>query len=267
MPAGKNDDDDEAHQLKGEQAVGRCEQTQPECSSVFNIVELLEQILLHLPMRDLLLSQRVCRRWRALSRDSVQIRRALFLVPSQYGPVSYIDWEFDDRGYYNDWWRQTGNPLHLQPLRCPSNAPPSRYKAHWGGNRQDIGVYKVFANPLLVELFPVLSQNGVWSPSPDLPPEVLSLHASWRRMYMTQPPIAQLYIKGSKESQTAWDIRPIYQFPVLKMGYLYSKLVAERREAWILGSEEWQQWTGPEDLERIVTHEAQLSATKIPSDN
>ncbi|KAF2006414.1 hypothetical protein P154DRAFT_258943 [Amniculicola lignicola CBS 123094] len=45
------------------------------------VYELLEQILLLLPMRDLLLSQRVCRRWRHVIVDSKPIQRALHFLP------------------------------------------------------------------------------------------------------------------------------------------------------------------------------------------
>jgi len=64
----------------------------PPKASVFEIPELLETILLELPLKDLLLSQRVCTTWRSLAISSIHIRRALFLEPAARGPISYIDW-------------------------------------------------------------------------------------------------------------------------------------------------------------------------------
>ncbi|KAK4899014.1 hypothetical protein LTR27_003746 [Elasticomyces elasticus] len=49
---------------------------------VFGVAELLEKILLGLPLRDLLPSPRVCRTWRGSVKQSSMIQRALFLKPS-----------------------------------------------------------------------------------------------------------------------------------------------------------------------------------------
>ncbi|KAF2656964.1 hypothetical protein K491DRAFT_714862 [Lophiostoma macrostomum CBS 122681] len=53
----------------------------PPTPKPLEIVELLEQILLHLPQRDLLLAQRVCRRWHAVINSSKHIQQALYLLP------------------------------------------------------------------------------------------------------------------------------------------------------------------------------------------
>ena len=48
--------------------------------------ELLELILLELPMKDLLLNaQRVCRRWKANIDGSIKLQRALFFTPETAG--------------------------------------------------------------------------------------------------------------------------------------------------------------------------------------
>lgn len=51
-------------------------------TAAFGTYELLEQVLLHLPVKDLLLSQRVAKGWRDLVQRSGRIRRALFLDDS-----------------------------------------------------------------------------------------------------------------------------------------------------------------------------------------
>ena len=48
---------------------------------VFDTPELLERILLHLPLRDLLLAQRVRGSWRSLIDSSKKAQKALFLEP------------------------------------------------------------------------------------------------------------------------------------------------------------------------------------------
>ena len=52
--------------------------------------ELLEHILYDLPIRDLLLSQRVCRTWRSLISSSPTLQQALFLRPS---PGPFEGWK------------------------------------------------------------------------------------------------------------------------------------------------------------------------------
>lgn len=44
--------------------------------------ELLEMILLHLPLKDLLLAQRVSTKWRAIINDSPDLQKALFFRPA-----------------------------------------------------------------------------------------------------------------------------------------------------------------------------------------
>ncbi|KAF2091927.1 hypothetical protein K490DRAFT_61373 [Saccharata proteae CBS 121410] len=55
--------------------------------AVLQSVELLEMMLYELPMRDLLLAQRVCTRWQAVILGSKHLQRALFLEPTANGPV------------------------------------------------------------------------------------------------------------------------------------------------------------------------------------
>ncbi|KAK5732317.1 hypothetical protein LTR17_010631 [Elasticomyces elasticus] len=49
--------------------------------------ELIENIILHLPMKDLLLSQRVCKTWKAVIDSSPQIQEALFFTARQQKQV------------------------------------------------------------------------------------------------------------------------------------------------------------------------------------
>lgn len=51
-------------------------------SSVLMIPEVLEHVLLSLSVRDLYVTQRVSRRWKAVINSSIRIRRSMFLAPS-----------------------------------------------------------------------------------------------------------------------------------------------------------------------------------------
>lgn len=54
-------------------------------SKVFSTTELLEAILLQLPMKDVLLSQRVSKEWRDTIVGSTKLRELLFLFPIEEG--------------------------------------------------------------------------------------------------------------------------------------------------------------------------------------
>lgn len=49
--------------------------------AVLQTTELLEHILLWLPIKNLLLAGRICKRWRNVMQGSIKIQRALFLTP------------------------------------------------------------------------------------------------------------------------------------------------------------------------------------------
>lgn len=51
--------------------------------------DLLEDILLHLPLRDLLFSRRVCKQWNGVQDTSARVRKALFLEPFHQEKVYY----------------------------------------------------------------------------------------------------------------------------------------------------------------------------------
>ncbi|KAK3701548.1 hypothetical protein LTR37_015402 [Vermiconidia calcicola] len=75
---------------------------------VLDISELLEEILLHLPLRQLLLMQQVNKRFHAHINDSPNIRNALFLGPSTEDVEWHPRWGHKDAPR-----RERG---HLTPL-------------------------------------------------------------------------------------------------------------------------------------------------------
>ena len=226
---------------------------------MFNTAELLETVLLNLPTKDLLLSQRVCRSWQALILTSLHLQRALFLLPTACGNLSYIDWRLDDKGLYED----SGAQLDLgEHLRGPSrDQPPKAYESHWGQTRDDAGQYRVYVNPLLSSCFPVLTRGGVyWQEKlEDLPEPLQRAEASWRTMFFTQPPINCAVIEWDSEemvdSMGAWTVTVASKIPEtagLTMECLLLRLTEIGRPAWLWGGGEFRVWEGAEDLERVV---------------
>lgn len=57
--------------------------------AVFLTTELLENVLRHLPMKDLLLAQRVSRKWSGVIKQSKELQQALFFVPQE----AEVGWE------------------------------------------------------------------------------------------------------------------------------------------------------------------------------
>ncbi|KAF7185575.1 hypothetical protein HII31_13072 [Pseudocercospora fuligena] len=55
---------------------------------VFDTVELLESILLELPIRDVLLAQRIAKSWQQTITGSIKLQRSLFLKPVPAPPTS-----------------------------------------------------------------------------------------------------------------------------------------------------------------------------------
>ncbi|KAI5357998.1 putative F-box-like domain superfamily protein [Septoria linicola] len=63
-----------------------------------NVAELLERILLQLPMKDILLDQRVAKFWRDLVKSSPKLQQALFYRPDyEVETWTAVNWEIDSR--------------------------------------------------------------------------------------------------------------------------------------------------------------------------
>lgn len=53
--------------------------------------ELLEAILYHLPLQDLLRAQSVCKAWQTVIDRSKKLQRALYLEPVFWDPVTFCE--------------------------------------------------------------------------------------------------------------------------------------------------------------------------------
>ncbi|KAL4800780.1 hypothetical protein BDV19DRAFT_352127 [Aspergillus venezuelensis] len=136
--------------------------TRLAANRVLETPELLEMVLVQTDMRTLLISaQRVCHTWKAVMDHSPSIQRALFFKGSQDSPKVNWDWS------------------EVRIL-------------------QTTDVKNAVLNPLLVENFPSLfpGKESMGSDSdflglPDLQ-ILMRMDASWRRMLVSQPPIADI---------------------------------------------------------------------------
>ena len=118
------------------------------------ITELLEAILVQLPMKDLLLAQRVNKDWQATIVTSKKLQERLFLRPISTQIL-------DHYGGPSDKWRVPGTGEVINPS--------------W--------------NPLLEELFDCLSWSATKCLEKRLPHRTWHRpEASWRQMLRSQPP-------------------------------------------------------------------------------
>ncbi|CAK1364304.1 hypothetical protein CB0940_08006 [Cercospora beticola] len=165
----------------------------------FQIPELLELILAYLAPRDLLLSQRTTRSFRNTIQGSVILRRKLFLEP---------DWKLEDRLFSA---HATSKGSVSRPGRKPENnrlllrAFPGCYPTITlviisnSINRQ--ARFGVAGSHSQIVKSP-LSEQWSWDvcisfpadARPEVPAAVDHPEASWRKMYLCQPPCSELYL-------------------------------------------------------------------------
>ncbi|PVI03335.1 hypothetical protein DM02DRAFT_612254 [Periconia macrospinosa] len=156
--------------------------TEPSSATLITIpYEILESILLYLPMKDLLLCQRVCQCFKQVVVSSKSIQRALFLKPS-HSPQRFVEWE-----------PMRWNPLFEEKL---ASSFVIRILAI---NRTEEGLVKMIAQ---VRLREDIFSNRSWS---DI---LLRDDASWKSILITQPPATMLLHPGAslfwKTSMESW---------------------------------------------------------------
>ncbi|KAK3717979.1 hypothetical protein LTR37_005405 [Vermiconidia calcicola] len=143
---------------------------------VLDTVELLEHILYKLPMRDLLLAQRVCKQWQAVIKDSKKLQRALFFEPLDGSPLLAVT---EENGHGTRWFRRNDN------LKCA----PWVQTAPSGSIRAPVG------NPLLQTLFHIIDTDVKVTLQTRCRSDIERRfptpwkyeHASWRKMLLSQP--------------------------------------------------------------------------------
>ena len=168
---------------------------------VFGTVELLESILTHLSSRDLLLSQRTVRSFRDTIQGSVILRRKLFLEP---------DWKLEDRLFrtHESSKRSVNRPgCRPENNRLLLRAFPGCYPTITLVIMSDSSGAQAGVETSVVPDAETTSKNAgkekwSWDVSMSFPaygrpliPEAVDYpEASWRKMYLCQPPCPELYL-------------------------------------------------------------------------
>ena len=167
---------------------------------VLHTTELLEAILDHLPEKELLLAQRVCRKFRAVISRSKLLQQKLFFAPAE----ATLGWSYkapinnDEETGFGD---SSVGWTEISKLDLID------------GQRQGLDVLPYGRqNPMFLEqtgYYPLLQRSGPNKVGVDLglkhhaPPSMRRPEASWRRMYLTQPPVtsvtAYYWNNGRKE--------------------------------------------------------------------
>lgn len=193
--------------MHGTTDASRCEASGRPLELVLSTTELLENVLAHLSMRELLQAQQICRHWQAVIESSRNLQQNLYFVQMQ----------------------ATARPQHqfllgikstfatTQSLIMPNDAPVTTLK---------LGTL----NPLLldrVEPLPFVGQDAASVTDTHVrfigrPLKELDKCQSWRRMLLTQPPVTSatiVFCRGCKRASarfsaeivrangiTAWDV-------------------------------------------------------------
>lgn len=161
---------------------------------VFCIPELLETILLNLSTKDLLLSQRTVRAFRYTIQGSVRLRRKLFLEP---------EWNLEGRLF--DAWSNNNRPGRKpENNRLLLRAFPGCYPTI------TLVIMNDGTNAQQGQMTLSNGQSGIkrgseqWSwdvcisfaanRRPNVSPAVHYPEASWRKMFLSQPPCKELYL-------------------------------------------------------------------------
>ncbi|KAJ9624008.1 hypothetical protein H2203_005455 [Taxawa tesnikishii (nom. ined.)] len=188
--------------------------SQSSAAEVFDIFELTEAIILHLPVRDALLCQRVNSTWRTVVKESLPVRRALFLAPATCGPVMFFDWRMDsmmvyDRRKNEEWTDGIDHPHNERDheWKRPQNRsstgstnPNKIITPRWGKFETDPWGVTVLVNPLIAKAFGKPGKDQWWSLgifNPLVPSKgpLAYPEASWRKMFFQQPPAQRVRLR------------------------------------------------------------------------
>ncbi|KAK5169512.1 uncharacterized protein LTR77_005488 [Saxophila tyrrhenica] len=170
--------------------------------NVFGTAELVECILLHLPLRQLVLKQIVCRCWREVAQGSPSVRRALFLDPAcalriwasqvvRYPPVSR-----SPRDPFSEFvWMPT--PIGRGELRYPPILNPFINKHTFCSRIVSGNIFNPYAQG-------TFDTNNIDDATSD--------EALLQRMLLLHPPATDMVMSCTGErasmGSSAWDLLP-----------------------------------------------------------
>ncbi|KAJ9624871.1 hypothetical protein H2203_004821 [Taxawa tesnikishii (nom. ined.)] len=170
-------------------------------SQVLDTPELLEQILTYLPPLELLVLQRVSQLWNGTINASPELQRQLFMRP---------DWRLEAKAF--DPWREINRPgerpKNNRMLRrvLGGSYPTVTLKVITSGvdPAPEADNDEMFIAMSELDQRPRRRSSGHWSwdvaisfPADKLPtndPAIYHESASWRKMYLTQPPCTTLHL-------------------------------------------------------------------------
>ncbi|KAI9371145.1 hypothetical protein BJX61DRAFT_535034 [Aspergillus egyptiacus] len=183
---------------------------------VFSLPELLECILGHLPMRDLLHAQRVCRHWNELI-QSPTLQKKLFFLPARTGPQPQENQAVDINSLLQEVF-----PCFIGEL----------FTLDWGNaDDEEDDAYEG-----RIQRAPECGLDSIerqdWYTCETKRRAVLRPEASWRRMFPSHPPprLRQPMTMGlgccysGMYSYLGWlgpEYQPLNQNPGLRMGLLW----------------------------------------------
>jgi hypothetical protein len=144
-------------------------------NKVISLVELLELILLNLPMRDLLLAQRVSRHWRATIRSSKGLRFKLFLQTPEPCPRPDTDPNIEM------------NPLLLETFPTFFTYLETLDRGNVDDDTNSDALTEARLRLMDTYNIPEL-EDQPWYQDPSRREAVLWREASWRRMFPSHPP-------------------------------------------------------------------------------
>lgn len=164
------------------------------------VPELVEQVLLQLSLKDILLAQRVSRAWQTIIAKSLSIQKALFFRPVDPLPPKLAEvWT----AYY---WKCA------DAAECTASGPGleravERGITRWAKKSSSKRQYRIFVNPILVvgrnpSYQPYFHEGAMMTSESKISeserwrrPE-----ASWRKMLLTQPPLTHVLVDHAVSS-------------------------------------------------------------------
>lgn len=172
----------------------------PAGATLASVPELVEIILLQLPLRDVLFAQRVDRTWHAIIANSPQLQRALFFKPAVnttvafHGPDPAI-------GSCTSQLRCTGGQDPVEPCASPDTTTIEEWRTAEGVPYEGIWLspfIRCFASPLIWHRLQDLGVAKRRAGAPELRRTLSAAarrpEATWRKMLLTQPPVSEIVV-------------------------------------------------------------------------
>ena len=139
------------------------------------ITELRENIISHLPPKDVLLAQRVSKTWQATIKGSLMLQRALGFVPNGSTDTS-----------------SSGLHVDFDSIKSTSHSEGLTAVQFFEASQQ---AGAITINPLLYALCKAASHNCFEPPKAELRTVLKDTESSWNKILLTQPPIRRATVR------------------------------------------------------------------------